>query len=147
MSHKSINIYKIHNQVPEQCDNILACDNFKIMKTLKNMNTISYKIYIYKNLYLYVDVNGNKTCIKYETKETKITDNKYLQEYQEYSIIPLELFPFIDHYDKIIECQTITTYYDITNKLKFNIVMDDHISYINITDDIVDINNILKFIK
>ena len=146
MINKSINIYKIQNQPKSEC-NILACDNFKIMKTLKNINTVSYKIYIYKNLYLYVDAYENKTCIKYETKETKIIDNNYLIEYQEYSIVPLELFPFIEHYDKIIQCQKVTTYYDITNKFKFNVINDDHISYINITDDDADINKLLKFIK
>lgn len=143
MSHKSVNLYKIQYQD----NNIITYDNYEISDTLKVVGKTNYRIYIYKNFHLYIDFHGNKTCKKYETKEVKIVDNKYLQEYQEYEIVSIELFPFIKHYDKIIENCKITTYSDTINKVQFNVVNEGYVSYINIIDDIEYSKKIWKFIK
>ena len=134
------NIYKVNSKYGK----MFNCENIQI-NNLKMINSIEYTIYVYKDLYLYIDKDNHKQCFRYKNINHTLKDN-YLIEKVEEIVMHLANFPFINNYDKIYK-KKIVTYKDNNNN-EFNLVLEKSnvdISYLSFKNDI-DANKIIKFI-
>ncbi|QKF93812.1 hypothetical protein QKU48_gp0354 [Fadolivirus algeromassiliense] len=106
-------------------------NQFQFDSIFQNSNittTLKYKIYIYKDLWLVVDDNM-KMSYRIKFLNSKLL-NKSVYIKQKYESIPLENFPFLDRYDRIIN-RTIIQYNN---------------GYCKVTDVDVNTNEILTFV-
>jgi len=86
----------------------------KKLKTLKPKQKYEYIIYVHNNLHLIVNIkNKNKTCEKVEVVSTSIgtlNNNNIMYITSKITNVPLEYFPIINSYNKIIN--RVVTVYD-----------------------------------
>ena len=151
MANIITNIYKINHR-SEHC---MTCDNIKLSNKINYRTKLSFTIYIYKELYLYVDSNGNKRCYRKNNLCNSVDYKKFFKDTIKLIELPLENFPFIDKYDQIIN-QTIFTFLinnNNKNEIEINLIKEStniypnqEISYISVNNDI-NIQEIISFIE
>ena len=152
MSNNITNLYKIK----QKSDYIIKCDNIKISNKIKCYKKSTFRVYVYGELYLYIDSVNNKKCYHKENLKNTIHDGKFFIERSKLVELPLENFPFIDKYDQIID-QTVFTYIvndKSKNKIEINHIKESNIntpekevSYINSNSDVICIQDIIFFIE
>lgn len=150
MTNIITNIYKINHE----SEHLINCDQIRLTDKMICQKKSSFTIYVYKELYLYIDSDGNKKCYRRISLNNTV-DSKFFKETYQLLGLPLDNFPFIDKYDQVINQTTYNFSVQSNNKNKVDINLikeslnnspDKEISYINLNNDI-DIREIISFIE